>query len=222
MAVGIPPVFSPWIFGIELAFALATLLLCLLVYFKTREIYSLTKHEGIRYFRDAFLFFGLSYLLRFLFELSRFSMTFFDLDISREVVGPIFIFLLGYFSTMAILYLIFTSLWKRLSGKNFLIAGHVVAVILSVVTFLTRSHILLVILQALLLVTALILGLISKNVKKKISKTKILYVLIFALWLINLFVLERRRLPFDISLLFEIISLAVLVALYYRITKWIK
>jgi hypothetical protein len=61
-----PP--NPEFLILETVFTLVALVLGLLIYFKTKESYELTKHPGIRYFRDAFLFLGLSYLLRFLFS----------------------------------------------------------------------------------------------------------------------------------------------------------
>jgi len=71
---------------IELGVAL---IFCLLLYFKTREVYSLTKHTGIKYFRDAFLFFGFAYLLRFLFSIFFLSRVIFDIGIEQRILFPI-------------------------------------------------------------------------------------------------------------------------------------
>ncbi|MCK5698593.1 MAG: hypothetical protein KAH93_02010, partial [Candidatus Aenigmarchaeota archaeon] len=55
------PFIDPIGFGIELAYTFIVVVLCFLVYYKTREIYDLTGYKGIKYFRRAFLFFGLAY-----------------------------------------------------------------------------------------------------------------------------------------------------------------
>ena len=52
---------------IEILYSIAIAGLCLGTYFKTREIYNLSKHEGLYHFRNIFLYFSLAYLFRLLF-----------------------------------------------------------------------------------------------------------------------------------------------------------
>jgi len=52
-------------FLIELVYSVILTISCLIIYFKTSEIYKLTSHKGIKYFRMTFLFFAASYFLRF-------------------------------------------------------------------------------------------------------------------------------------------------------------
>jgi len=222
----VPPVFNPLMPVIELIFTVVAVLFCFLIYFKTRESYELTKHNGIKHFRDAFLFFGLSYVVRFLFSLVMFSRFAFDFIMPRELFGPLFILPLGYFSTMGIFYLIFSSVWKRFSNKAMLIIGHVTAIVLSVVSFITRSHIILLILQSVFLIIAVILSFTAQKGVKKLTQAKILYILVAALWLINLWIIDRggRRPPFlpFMEIIFHLISLAVFVIIYYKVSKWVK
>lgn len=221
-----PPVFNPLMPAIELIFTVIAVLFCFLIYFKTTEIYKLTKYNGIRYFRDAFLFFGFSYLMRFLFSLAMLSRFAFDFIVPRYMFGPIFILPMGYFSTMGIFYLIFSSIWKRFNNNNMLIVGHLVAVALSVVSFITRSHLMLLYLQSVLLVIAVILSFAAKKEGKKLSGARILYILVAALWLINLWIIGKggRRPPFSpgTEILFHILSLAVFFVIYYKVSKWVK
>jgi uncharacterized membrane protein len=41
----------------ELVYTIIVVFLCLTIYYKTREIYDLTKYEGVKYFRITFLFY---------------------------------------------------------------------------------------------------------------------------------------------------------------------
>jgi hypothetical protein len=221
-----PPPLNPMIFSTELLFTIIAVIFCFIIYFKTREIYELTKHKGIRYFRDAFLFFGLSYVVRFIFSLSMFSGLAFDFIVPREMFGPLFILPLGYLSTMGIFYLIFSSIWKRFTNKAMLILGHIIAVLLSIVSFITRSHIMLLYLQSILLIIAVILSFTAKKDGKKLSGAKILYMLVAALWLINLWIIDKggRRPPFSpaTEIFFHLVSLIVFIIIYYKVSKWLK
>ncbi len=218
-----PHFFDLHILIIEPIFTLVTVIFCFLIYFKTKESYDLTRYKGIGYFRDAFLFFGLSYVLRFVFSLVFFSTIVFDLIPSREIFSPFFIFLLGYFSTMGIFYLIFSLVWKKFNNRNMLIFGHSIAVLLSVISFITRSHMMIIYLQCILLVIAVVLSFVMHMGRKKLSKTKLLYLLVAGLWLINLLVIDRRK-PFSsgLDIFFEAVSLAVFAVIYHKILKWIK
>ena len=183
----------------------------------------LSQSTGIHYFRKAFLFFGLSYVFRFGFAVFRATQIAFDFFISRNFAAPFFILPLGYFSTIGIFYLIFSSQWKRFKSKNIVFFGHGLAVILSVVSFLAHSHILLLALQCILLLVFIILTMTMHGEGRKLSKIKILYFLVALLWLINLLVIGvRGPFPFEIDLFFQLVSILVFVVIYYRLSKWLK
>lgn len=221
-----PPPMNPIFFPIEILFTIIAVAFCFWIYFKTRDAYMLTKHQGIRYFRDAFLFFGLSYLMRFLFSLIMFSSFAFDFFIPRRMLGPLFILPLGYLSTMGIFFLIFSNSWKRFNNKNVLIIGHIVAIALSIASFITRSHIILLLLQTILLVVAVILSFAAKKDGKKLSGARILYILVAVLWLINLWVIDKggMRSPFlrGTEIFFQLLSLLVFIIIYHKVSKWVK
>jgi len=222
----VPPPFSPLMPIIELVFTVIAVFFCFMIYFKTKESYDLTKYKGIRYFRDAFLFFALSYVMRFLFSILMFSSFAFDFILPRAALGPLFILPLGYFSTMGIFYLIFSSIWKKFNNKTMLIIGHTIAIILSVASFLTRSHMMLLLLQSIFLVMAVILNVLAHKGQKKLSGTRVLYALVSVLWLINLWVIDRGvgRMPFSpaLELFFHIMLLLVFVIIYHKVSKWVK
>lgn len=211
------------IFSAEILFTIIAVVFCFVIYFKTRESYELTKYEGIRYFREAFLCLGLSYVLRFLFSLTFISRMTFDFILNWQVFMPLFIMLLSYFSTIGIFYLILSSTWKKFNTRNFLILGNFVAVILSIVSFITRSPLMLLYIQLALLGILVLLIFAMPKEKKKISQVKVLYLLVAGLWLINLLVVDRARpFPLEIELFFKVISLTVFATVYYKISKWVK
>src|SRR3989338_1734412 len=200
------PIFSEQLnFVVETAFTILAVIFCFLIYIKTKESYELTKYEGIKYFRDAFLFFGLSYLLRFIFSLIFLSRIAFDFILPRKIFIPLFILPLGYFSTISILYLVFSLIWKKVNNKILLIGGHSIAILLTLISVITRSHLMLIYLQSFLLTVTIVWSFLIHS--KKLSQTKILYILVFVLWLINLIILGNRH-----HSLFEILAMIISIA----------
>jgi hypothetical protein len=216
--------FMPAHLELELIFTVTAVTFCFLIYFKTKETYQLTKHKGIGHFRDAFLFFGLSYLIRFILNIIMLSLLTFDFFPGRIGPNPFFILILGYFSTIGIFYLILSSAWKKLGNKKMLISAHSIAILVSLVSFITRSPLILLYLQcALLLVAVMIRFIVPQKEKKKLSQAKVLYVLVGALWLINLLIIDQRRpIGFELQLVAQIISILVFAIIYHKVTKWVK
>jgi hypothetical protein len=219
----LPHFFNPVMFISELVFTILAVIFCLLIFIKTKESYELTKHKGIKYFRLAFLFFGLSYILRFLLSLVMLSRFAFEIAIPRELFMLFSIVLLGYFSTMGILYLIFGAIWKHFNQARMLVFGHTIALLLSLVCFVTRSPMALLLLQCVLLVIAVILRFVITKKESKLSQTKVLYILISLFWLINLLVIDsRRHLPLPLEVFFYVVSLVVFVMIYLKVSKWVQ
>jgi hypothetical protein len=217
-----PHFFNPYIFGANILFTLLSLIFCIIIYLKTRESYELTKHPGIGYFRDAFLFFGISYVLRFLLNIIMLSTMALDIFMPRHMLMPVSMLVLSYFSTMGIIYLILSTIWKKLSGTHMIWFGHGLAALLSVIAFLTRSPMILLYMQCLLLFIAALLTLVKAHDSKKITQTKVLYSLVILLWLMNLLIINRRGpFSFTIEIVFEVISLIVFVIIYHKISKWL-
>jgi len=213
---------DPTVVLIELVLTIIAVTFCFLIYFKTKEAYELTKYEGIKHFRYAFLFFGISYILSFLSSIALFSRIILGIVLPREIFGPLFILPLGYLSTMAILYLIYSSIWKNFDTKRMIVISHIVAVILTIVTFITRSHLILLYLQSILFILAIILGPFA-NKGKKISSTRALYFVVLGLWLVNLLFLGRGRPIFPlIDLSLQIASIIAYLFIYHKISKLVK
>ena len=214
---------DPTRLAVELGYTIIVVFLCFMIFLKTREIYDLTKHKGIKYFRITFLFFGLAYLFRFLSILSILIKITFDIYSSIYIFKIFTMVFVGYFSTMAILSLTYSTIWKTLQIKHTLLLFNVIAVLISCIAFISRSHSLLILSQAVLLSFTVIMATHMHSKSRKISQLFILYILFFLFWIANLFTIGPRMfLPIEIQIVFQAISIAVVGIIYYKVTKWTK
>jgi hypothetical protein len=208
---------------VELVYTLIVVFLCFTIYYKTREIYDLTKYEGVKYFRITFLFFGLAFLFRFISVFVMLMGITFDIEISSYLFRIFPLVFNGYFSTMAILSLIYSIIWKELHFKHMLILSNAIAIIISGIAFFSREPDLLILTQAVLLFFTILMAVYFYRRSKKISGLFILYILFFLFWIVNLLALAPRRLlPFEIQTVFQIISIALIGIIYQKVAKWTK
>jgi hypothetical protein len=207
----------------ELGYTLIVVLLCFLIYYKTREIYDLTKHEGIKYFRMTFLFFGFAFFFRFLSIFFMLMGVTFDIYLSRQIIRVFPLVFNGYFSTMAILSLVYSIIWKQLQIKHIFLIANGIAIAISGIAFFSRSSYLLTLSQAGLMIITLLFAFYVYGKSRKVSRLFILYILLFVFWLANLFALAPRRLfPFEMQTAIQIVSIIVIGIIYHKVAKWTK
>jgi hypothetical protein len=221
MAIPTPP--PSFLAGpeIELIYTLVICLLCFLIYFKTKELYELTKHKGIQYFRYAFLFFGLAYASRLLVSLLMVGTIALDLFIPPGHMIGISMMLLSLLSTLAIFFLFYSTIWKRVKGMLLLTISTILIVAMFVVSFLTRSLVIVTLIQLLLLVATVIISTIAHRKDKKISQTRVMYLLVSLFWLASLFIVGPIRFRlFWLELVLMVISAAAFALIYFRVLKW--
>ena len=218
---------DPTRLAVELGYTTIVVSLCFMIFFKTREIYDLTKHKGIKYFRITFLFFGLAYLFRFLSILFVLIKVTFDIYLPIHISKIFPMAFVGYFSTMAILSLTYSILWKKLQinhtfSNHIFILFNVIAVTISGIAFFSRSPSILVLAQAVLLIfTSIIIACYFFSNSRKTSRLYMLYILFFLFWIVNLIALGPGRfLPFEIQTVFQVISIVVIGIIYYKVAKW--
>ena len=94
---------------LKIIYALAITLICAIIVMKTHRLFRLSFHQGIRYFRNAFLFFGLGFFIRYIFD---------PIFPQYHLVAKI---LFEFFLVMAGFFLLYSLLWKKLesSKKNY-------------------------------------------------------------------------------------------------------
>jgi hypothetical protein len=216
---------NPTELAAELGYTLIVVFLCLMIYFKTREIYDLSKHEGINYFRITFLFFALAYIFRFLHIFSILERITFNTDLLMDFfrIFPFSLILNGYFSTLAILSLTYSIIWKDIHFKHPLLLFNAIAILISCIAFISRSPFLLILAQVVLLIFTIAMACYFYIRSRKFSQLFILYVLFLLFWVVNLFALGPGRfIPFEIQTIFQIISIAVIGIIYYKVARWTK
>ncbi|MFH1393790.1 MAG: hypothetical protein ABII71_02990 [Candidatus Micrarchaeota archaeon] len=205
--------------GIELIYFIAIVAMSMYIYFKSREIYNLTKHKGVDYFSNIFLFFSLAYLLRLWNVFSSTSEMMLGINLWEKTFYLDFL-LLGYFSTMAVIYLILTSLHRCMEKKfeppEALI--HAGAIVFSVVIFVTKSYEIMLLLQILLMLVSTVFLLRSSKGKTTFTMNRISLLLLFAFWAISAIVI-MVMLPFIVKIFLYLVSAAVFTSFFLRVRR---
>jgi hypothetical protein len=96
---------------IKLIYGLAIVTICIAIVLKTDRLFRLSYHQGIRYFRNALFFYGISFIFRyFLLQSELFNSTFLSYDLSK--------FLFEFFIIMAGFFLLYSLLWKNFESED--------------------------------------------------------------------------------------------------------
>ena len=176
--------------GAEVIYSFVIIICSLMIYFGTRELYELSSHKGIKYFRQAFLFFALAYFFRSMIMYFLFVFGFKEiLDISMLMIGATTLFLFVYFSSMAVFCLLHSVMWKKWksnSRKTYLF--HFIALVIAGLSLIPRSMFLRFAINIILfLVIIFTVYQVYKESKKKKNKLYASYMLLFVFFLLNVF-----------------------------------
>jgi len=206
--------------GLDLAYSLIVIALCFFIFFKTKEFVELTDHKGIKWFRYAFLYFGLGYMLRFVLALSHlygYPMRLINHDLRLFVL-----IIFSYMSSMAVLSLLYSSVHKKVDyiKLNPVILLNAIALLLIVVVFFFGSIGTLFFTQVALFVLAIIMsvlnGLKSKR-KNKFFNFGFTYLLLFLFWILNLGALSLPKFAIGLKLTLYVLSSALFVFITYKV-----
>ncbi|MAF35742.1 hypothetical protein CL622_01325 [archaeon] len=114
---------------IELLYTFIIVSSSLFIYLKTKKLYSLTTHQGIRSFRDAFFYLGLAFIIRFiLFLLPSFALG----TTTLYPLGLGFNLLLFYTLSMGGFSLVYSLVWKHFHQRRIILL-HMVAIGISII-----------------------------------------------------------------------------------------
>jgi len=90
---------------IKILYALAIMFICAFIVLKTDRLFQLSLHKGIRYFRNAFFFYGVGFFIRYI--------------LSPYLPNYFFIFsLFEFFLVTAGFFLLYSLLWKNFEDPN--------------------------------------------------------------------------------------------------------
>lgn len=87
-------------------------LICLVIVLRVDKLFRLSLHQGIRYFRNAFFFYGLAFIIRYVFG----ALVFYEFVDGGYFLVVTIIF--KYFLIMAGFFLLYSLLWKKLETSN--------------------------------------------------------------------------------------------------------
>ncbi|MDA3854740.1 MAG: hypothetical protein PF569_00675 [Candidatus Woesearchaeota archaeon] len=207
--------FNPTIFAIETFTMLIVIFSCFLIFYKTKEIYQLTEHKGIKYFRKGFLFFGFGFTIKLLTNLLRPEIINWEV-IDRRVAFGIFVL----FQLISIFYLL-SSLYSKKIKEYYIYL--ITSIIFLLSLFLQTPK--LMGLYGFTLIT--ILGITSyirfkKSKKKLLSQIYIIYILLFGFWIFMMISQTIGRL-LDIQRVYGSIFIAIFfMYILYRVLKRLK
>jgi len=100
---------------LKILYGLIISIICFFIVLRTDRMFRLSLHQGIRYFRNAFFFYGLGFLARYIFGTPLLTSYF---NSNYFLVTKIF---LEFFLTMAGFFLLYSLVWKKfeISGENY-------------------------------------------------------------------------------------------------------
>ncbi len=224
-----PPQFPPLLDDLsafcEIIYYLFIICMCLVIYFKTKEIYELTGHSGLYYFRNFFIFFAFSSVFRILSFVTIFN---FSLKTLNDAIflDKICIFAMLYFGTIAFLSLALSILARNhdIDGRSRLIADAALysgsAVV--VLPFLAmRMEILLIAVLAVFFAAVMIYDLIREYRNKTgiVTRNRITNLLLFIFWILNVQFYAKGLLPRDWFLPLMLVSAVIFLSIYLRLRK---
>ncbi len=176
----------------KLIYAVIIIFICGVIVFKSDRLFRLSLHKGIRYFRNAFLFFGLGFLIRYVFSS---SLIYEKISAYARISN----FLFEYFLIMAGFFLLYSLLWKRIEVANESYLSslfnarvaifHLMALVLAFLDQLWNAYYFMFFSQILLFAAASFIS--YKNYSRNGSKHKFLkfyfaaMVLAFVAWTLN-------------------------------------
>jgi len=176
----------------KILYALVIVLICTIIVFKSDKLFRLSSHKGIQYFRNAFLFYGIGFAIRY----------FFDFLLFQSALPGYFYFvdeLFEYFFIMGGFFLLYSLLWKKIEypGLEYtssllnsrIVVFHLMALLIVVLDFLWGGYLFMFISQIIVFFIASIISFSNyqkKNKKYKFSKFYLLaMVLGFFAWVLN-------------------------------------
>jgi hypothetical protein len=217
---------NKWI--LELIYAFVICAICMVIVFITDKFYRLSLHQGIRYFRNAFLFYGIAFVGRYLFGL------FSDISFGYAFVAQIFF---EFFLVMAGFFLFYSLVWKKFEQKKTyyftslvnskIILFELIALIIAILDTSWRTYYLMFFSQILVFFCASIIAFYNyrtkDNKKHKFLKFYLLAMILeFVAWVLNYLAAAyfhwRHLVLVDIGLINSIFFISILCGVI-KITK---
>ena len=168
----------------RLVYTLIILLVCVIIVLKTDKLFRLSLHQGIRYFRNAFFFFGLAFLFRYLLSGAVFIAS---LEEYQMLLNK---FIFEFFIIMAGFFLLYSLIWKKFNkeekqNSSLLNYGvslfYALALVIAMLDVIWQTYVYLLVSQMLIFLIAFIIA--SSKLKKSKGQAAFLKVYLFVIFL---------------------------------------
>lgn len=204
----------------EIIYSFVIIICSLMIYFGTKELYSLSSQKGIKYFRLSFLFFALAYFFRSFIKITLFYFGIDELRTILPIFGDITLFFFMYFSSMAIFYLLYSVMWKKWKSRLGIYLFHTAAFVLSIATSFFGSQIIYFLTNILLFIFIIVtIFIFRKQSKKKPNNLYIIYILLFIFWILNILDVLIPDFLKTTQLFIYLFSLGVFLLILYKVIK---
>ncbi|MCK4647616.1 hypothetical protein KAT24_01650 [Candidatus Pacearchaeota archaeon] len=195
--------------------------ICAIIVVKTHRLFNLSLHQGIRYLRNAFLFYGIGFIVRSLLEIK---------SLPRGLLNILF----EFFLIMAGFFLLYSLLWKRFKTSTksssllnpWIIVFYLMALVIALIDNLWATYTLMFFSQILLFSIASIIS--FKNYIKNGRKHKFLkfyfaaMILSLAAWTLNALAALYFNWSQGIVLNVYIINVIIFLLFLYGVVKVTK
>lgn len=166
---------------LRLFYSLFIALICFVIFIKTDKLFRISYHQGIRYFRNAFFFYGVGFILRYLTNFPFLVKPFFE-----------------FFITMGGFFLLYSLIWKKFENEKLpsnsslfnprVIIFYILTIVLVVFDFLWNNHNFMFASQIIIFAVASVISYNNYRLKKKYKFRKsyfVVMILSFVAWFLN-------------------------------------
>lgn len=209
-------------FGAEIIYSFIIIACSLMIYFSTKELYDLTKHRGIKYFRLSFLFFAIAYFFR---SFIKFALLYFE-NIEIRLMMPLFgsltLLLFVYFSVMAIFYLLYSVIYKKWKNNFAIYLFNLIALLFALVLVFSGFSLYIYLLLNLGLLAIIGFALYEANrskEKKKHFDLYVIYLLLAIFWMFNILDIFIPSFFQTIQLFIYLISSGIFLTILYKVLR---
>ena len=207
-------------FGTELIYTFIIILCSLMIYLGTKELYELSSYKGIKYFRQAFLFFAIAYFFRsfiksilILFNIKEiFNLPF-------RFFGAFTMFIFIYASSIAIFYLLYSFSWKKFH-KFKISTLHITALLIAFLSISSRNGFVYLGLNLFILLVVLYVTFSCyKTSRNKKNNLFAVYILLFLFWVLNILDILIPKFFQKFQIFIYLASIFLFLIILYKVLK---
>ncbi len=214
---------------LKIFYGLIIVAICSIIVLKADRLFRISLHQGIRYFRNAFFFYGLAFFTRY------FLGSYFLSPFINEIYSIFLKIFLEFFLIIAGFFLLYSLIWKKIEGtKNpafsslanpTILIFYLFSVIIIVIDYLWDTYFFMFISQILIFFLASVISLINLYQNQKHDFAKFYFIaMAFSLiaWLLNSFSALFLDWNYLIIIIVSSINIIIFLLFLYGVLKITK